>query len=60
MDTANAVLNVVSASEFDGISGTPQYYQVSDRINRADLSPGLVVLNKNFQATKDSQTTGEL
>ncbi|KAF9789727.1 hypothetical protein BJ322DRAFT_1178609 [Thelephora terrestris] len=61
MDTAHAVLDVVSASEFDGISGTPQYYQVSDRIiNRADISPDLVVLHKNFQATKDSQTSGEL
>ncbi|KAF9789790.1 hypothetical protein BJ322DRAFT_1105650 [Thelephora terrestris] len=67
MDTANAVLDVVSASKFDGISGTPQYYHVNDRgklqggvINNSDLSPDLVVLHKGCQATEDSQTTGEL
>ncbi|KAF9789753.1 hypothetical protein BJ322DRAFT_1105614 [Thelephora terrestris] len=67
METANAVLDVVSASKFDGISGTPQYYHVNDRgklqggvINNSDLSPDLVVLHKGCQATEDSQTTGEL
>jgi hypothetical protein len=67
METANAVLDVVSASEFDGISGTPQYYHVNDRgklqggvINNSDLSPDLVVLHKRCQATEERQTTGEL
>ena len=54
MDTANAVLDVLSRSEFDGIpTGKRQYYHINDPnhikggvMNKRGLSPDLVVLKK--------------
>ena len=66
MKTANATLHVVSTSTFEGISGNPQYYHVNDPkklrggvINRADLSPDLVVLHKDCQTMKDCPTPND-
>ena len=54
METANAVLDVVSNSPVDDISGTPQYYHVNNPkslrggvINKVNLTPDLVVLHKD-------------
>ena len=64
METANAVIDVLSRNEFGGISpGSPQHYHVNDPkrlqggvMNWANLSPDLVVLHKDCTAPEDSKT----
>ena len=58
--TANAILDVLSRSNFDGISsGVPQCYRVNDPkklrggvINRVNLSPDLVVLHEDCESSE--------
>ena len=62
VQTANAVLDVVSRSNFEGItSGKQQYYRVNDPrrisggvMNKHGLSPDLVLLDKGFPDTSTS------
>ena len=63
METANAVIDVLSQSEFDGISRSPQHYHVNDPkrlrggvMNRAHLSPDLVVLHGDRPAPEKRET----
>jgi hypothetical protein len=60
MNTANAALDVLSRSTFDGISRKiPQYYRVNDPkklrggiFNKFNLSPDLVLLHDDCQPSK--------
>ena len=62
VDTANAVLDVISRSNFDDIpSEQRQYYRVNHLnhimggvMNKKNLSPDLVLLDKNFPNTNKS------
>ena len=62
VNTANAVLDVVSESDFDDIpSGKHQYYRVNDPyrisggvMNKSGLSPDLVLLDKDLPHTNAS------
>ena len=65
MKTADAVLDVVSQSKFEGISGIPQRYHVNDPkrlrggvINWTNLSPDLVVLHKDCSHSEDNKAKG--
>ena len=61
MNTANAVLGVLSRSMFDGISpNIPQYYRVNDPkklrggvFNKFNLSPDLVLLHSECQPSEE-------
>ena len=64
MKMANAVLDVLSKSEFDGIpSGELQYYHVNEPnrvsggvMNKNGLSPDLVLLHKNRPRPEDGES----
>ena len=59
-NTANAVLDVLSRSTFDGISPkTPQYYRINDpkrlrggAFSKFSLSPDIVLLHKDLQPSE--------
>ena len=62
METANAVIDILSQNEFGGSSGSLQRYHVNDPtrlrggvMNRAHLSPDLVVLHKDCPAPEKSK-----